>query len=262
LLCTAEIVTEIAKFPRRFVSVSIDGVDAATHEWVRGVAGSWEAARQAVRKLAQAGIQPQVIFSIMRGNADQVDAAVHMVEELGAASLKYNVVQPTARGEKLHDADAALSVAEIIQLGHHVEKDLAPTTKLRLHFDYPPAFRSLGYLTSGSGCGVCGILNIIGVIPTGYYALCGIGEQMPDLVFGAVGKDPLEKVWKENVTLVALREGLPDRLEGICGQCLMKWRCLGSCIAQNYYRSGNLWAPFWFCEEAEAEGLFPKSRMT
>jgi hypothetical protein len=41
----------------------------------------------------------------------------------------------------------------------------------------------------------------------------------------------------------------------------MKARCLGSCVAQNYYRSHDLFAPFWFCELAEAEGLFPASRL-
>jgi hypothetical protein len=40
----------------------------------------------------------------------------------------------------------------------------------------------------------------------------------------------------------------------------MKHRCLGSCIAQNYYRSGDLFAPYWFCDLAEQAGLFPKSR--
>jgi hypothetical protein len=33
------------------------------------------------------------------------------------------------------------------------------------------------------------------------------------------------------------------------------------CVAQNYYRSGDLFAPFWFCEQAEAAGLFPESRL-
>ena len=132
LLCTPAVAAEIAKFPRRFVSVSIDGADAATHEWVRGVAGSFEAARQAVRHLVAAGIRPQIIFSVMRGNADQVGAVVRLAEELGAASVKFNVVQPIARGEKLHQADEALSVGELIALGRRVDMDLAPSTPLRL----------------------------------------------------------------------------------------------------------------------------------
>lgn len=47
LLCTREIAAEIAKTPKRFVSVSIDGVDARPHEWVRGVQDSFQAAKQA-----------------------------------------------------------------------------------------------------------------------------------------------------------------------------------------------------------------------
>jgi SynChlorMet cassette radical SAM/SPASM protein ScmF len=261
LLCTPEIAAEIAKSPDRFVSVSIDGSDAATHEWVRGVPGAFEAARQAVRNLVAVGIRPQVIFTVMRSNAGQVDAIVHMAEELGAASVKFNVVQPTARGEKLHKDQETLNIADLIALGRHVEQELAPKTKLKLFILYPQAFRALHRIASGDGCGTCGIFGILGVIAGGHYALCGIGEQVPDLVFGEVGKDLLEEVWRENAILKALREGLPERLEGVCSRCLMKQSCMGSCVAQNYYRKGSLWAPNWFCEQAEEAGLFPTSRL-
>jgi radical SAM protein with 4Fe4S-binding SPASM domain len=91
--------------------------------------------------------------------------------------------------------------------------------------------------------------------------LCGIGETVPELVFGHAAQDRLEEVWRENAVLQDLREGLPHRFEGICGQCLMKRVCLGSCVAQNYYRSKSLWAGFWYCEEARKEGLFPTTRL-
>ena len=261
LLCTPEIAAEIAKSPDRFVSVSIDGADAATHEWVRGVPGAFEAARQAVRNLVAAGIRPQVIFTVMRSNAGQVDAMVRMIEELGAASLKFNIVQPTARGEKLHENQETLNIADLIALGRHVEHELAPETRLKIFFDHPLAFRALHRIASGDGCTVCGIFGILGVIASGHYALCGIGKQVPDLVFGEVGKNLLEDVWQDSTILKALREGLPERLEGICSRCLMKQRCMGSCVAQNYYSKGSLWAPNWFCEQAEEAGLFPASRL-
>jgi SynChlorMet cassette radical SAM/SPASM protein ScmF len=261
LLCTPEIAAEIARCPKRFVSVSIDGTDAATHEWVRGVPGSFEAARQAVRNLVAAGTRPQVIFTVMRSNAGQVDDMVRVVEELGASSLKFNVVQPTARGETLHESRETLAIAKLIALGRHVEQDLAPRTKTKIFFHHPHAFKALHRVASGDGCSTCGIFGILGVIASGHYALCGIGEQVPDLIFGAVGSSRLEEVWREHEVLRALREGLPGRLEGICGRCLMKERCLGSCVAQNYYSRGSLWAPYWFCEQAEEAGLFPASRL-
>lgn len=267
LLCTTEIAAEIATVPRRFVSVSIDGAEAATHDWVRGVEGSFEAACRAVRELVATGTQPQIICSVMRANADQVEAVVRLAEELGAASVKFNIIQPTARGERLHNAGGTLGVDELIELGRRVEIDLASSSPLRLFFDYPPAFRPLSRISSGGGCDVCGIFGILGVIPDGsdpssaHYALCGIGEQVPELVFGRVGVDPLEVVWSDDPMINDIRQGMPDDLSGVCSGCLMKYRCLGSCVAQNYYRSGDLFAPFWFCEQAEAAGLFPKSRL-
>ena len=261
LLCGPEVAAEIAKSPKRFVSVSIDGSDDQTHERIRGVRNSFDAARQAVRNLAAEGIRPQIIFTVMRSNADQADGIVRVAEELGASSVKFNLVQPTARGERLHENRETLGISELIELGRRVERDLAPRTRLRLFFDYPQSFRALSRIASGDGCSACGILGILGVIPSGRYALCGIGEQVPELVFGEVGKDPLKRVWEEHAILRALREGLPDRLEGICGKCLMKRRCLGSCIAQNYYLTKSLWAPFWFCKQADNSGLFPSSRL-
>jgi SynChlorMet cassette radical SAM/SPASM protein ScmF len=261
LLCTPAIAGEIARSPDRFVSVSIDGSDAATHDGVRGVPGAFEAARRAVRNLVAVGIRPQVIFTVMRRNAGQVNAMVRMVAELGAASLKFNLVQPTARGEQLRESQGTLNIADLIDLGRHVEQELAAQTDVKLFFHHPPAFRALRHVASGDGCGACGILGILGVLASGHYALCGIGEQVPELVFGAVGKDRLATVWREHATLKALREGLPKRLEGVCSRCLMKGRCLGSCVAQNCYGTGSLWAPYWFCEQAEAAGLFPTSRL-
>jgi SynChlorMet cassette radical SAM/SPASM protein ScmF len=260
LLCTPEIAAEIAKSPRRFVSVSLDGADAATHENIRGVPGSFNKARQAVRNLAAVNTPPQVIMSLMRSNVTQVDAVAHMAAELGASSLKFNLIQPTGRGENVYES-GALEIGELIELGHYVETELASKTALQLFFDYPPAFRSLGRISKNNAGGVCGIQEIIGVIASGHYALCGIGRSVPELVFGIVEKERLATIWRENIILNELRTGLPGRLQGICNCCLMKYQCFGSCIAQNYYRTKCLWSPFWFCEQAYSKGLFPKSRL-
>ena len=260
-LCTPQVAAEIAGCPQRSVSVSLDGVDGQTHDWVRGVAGSFEQAKQAVQNLVAAGTPPQIIMSVMRCNADQVDAMVRLAESLGAYSVKFNIVQPIARGEAILGRDDALRVKELIELGRHVERNLVPSTSLRVVFDLPLAFRPLSRLSAGDGCSVCGIHSILGVIPTGHYALCGIGEHIPELVFGQIGGDPLEDLWQNTSVLDELRAGLPGRLEGVCSRCLMRGLCLGSCIAESYYRTGSLWAPFWFCKEAEEEGLFPPSRL-
>jgi SynChlorMet cassette radical SAM/SPASM protein ScmF len=263
-LCTAELAKQIAGSVNPFVSVSIDGVDAETHEWVRGVKGSFQDSLTGLGHLVDAGLKPQVIMTIMRKNVGQMEAMIRLAEKAGAGSVKFNVLQPTARGLKLHDAGENIPIDELVRLGNWVENELSRTTKLKLYFCHPPAFRPLGNMfgEKGNGCGVCGIKHIIGVLPDGSYALCGIGEAIPEMVFGNAAKDKLENVWRDATVIRELREGLPERLEGVCGDCLMKNICLGSCIAQNYYRSKSMWAPFWYCEEAHKMGLFPGSRLT
>jgi len=259
-LCTPEVAAEITKSEDRFVSVSLDGADADTHDRIRGVEGSFDSALQAVRNLAAADTPPQIIFSLMRENLHQVEDIVRVGEAAGASSVKFNVIQPTGRGERIHAGDAGVAVNDIIRLGRHVETEIARGTNLRLFFDYPAAFRPLSRLAANDGCDVCGIMGILGVLPTGRYALCGIGSHVGELVFGDVGGDSLESVWGESPVLREIRDGLPAKLDGVCSRCLMSSRCLGTCLAQNYYRTGSLWKAFWFCEEAEREGLFPPSR--
>ncbi len=213
LLCTPELAREIADLPSRFVSVSLDGADAETHERVRGVKGAFARSTQAVADLAEAGVGPQVIFSVMRSNVHQIEDIIALAERLGAGSVKFNIIQPTARGEKLHADDQALSVADYIRIGRWVETELAPRTKLRLHYDYPAAFRPLSRLAGPDGNGVCGIYGILGLLPDGHYALCGIGAHIPELVFGDARVDPLEVVWCRHPTLQFIRDDIPGRLE-------------------------------------------------
>jgi SynChlorMet cassette radical SAM/SPASM protein ScmF len=252
----------LARCGAKHVSVSLDGVGAQTHEWVRGVKGCFEAAIQGIRNLVAAGIRPQVIMTLMRRNVDQIEAVVRLAASLGCSSVKFNIVQPTARGVKMHETGETLLIGEILRLGDWVENTLSAASRLPLFYSHPSAFRPMGKMfgCEGAGCGICGIHGILGVLADGSYALCGIGETVPELVFGHAAKDALADVWRDNLVLREIREGLPRRLEGICGECLMKGVCLGSCIAQNYCRSRNLWAPHWYCEEAQRAGLFPASR--
>ncbi|GBD96016.1 MAG TPA: SynChlorMet cassette radical SAM/SPASM protein ScmF [Nitrospirae bacterium] len=264
LLCTEGLALKMAACKNPFVSVSLDAADAETHEWMRGVSGCFEAAGEGIRNLVNAGFRPQVIMTIMSRNKDQMKSVVHLAESLGCGSVKFNILQPTARGEKMHDAGQTLDIEELVELGEWVEKVLSPLTKLRLHYSHPLAFRPLSRMfgNNGGGCGICGIRGILGVLADGSYAMCGIGETVPELVFGHAAADRLKDIWDDSPVLKELREGLPGRLEGICGECLMKSRCLGSCVAQNYYLSKSLWAPFWFCEEINRKGLFPETRLT
>lgn len=263
-LCSQEIAEKIASVENAFVSVSIDAADPEIHEWVRGRKGCFAEATTGIGNLVRAGIHPQIIMTVMKRNREEIEPVVRLAESLQAGSVKFNVLQPTARGEQMFAEGQAVAIAELISLGRWVEETLSKTTRLPLYFDQPPAFRSLDSMFNaqhGLGCHTCGIFSILGVLADGHYALCGIGETVPELVFGDAAQDSLQDVWENSPVLNDIRSGLPAKLQGICSECLLKNVCLGSCIAQNYYSRHDLWAPHWFCEEAHKSGLFPTTRL-
>jgi SynChlorMet cassette radical SAM/SPASM protein ScmF len=262
VLLTPELAQAVAECRHPCISVSLDGTEAETHEWVRGVPGCYQAALRGISYLVQAGLKPQIIFSMMRRNRDQIEAIIQLAQKLGAGSLKFNIVQSSPRADRLEEEQETLTIQEVLELGRWVEQELSPKAEIPILFHQPPVFRplSLMFAENSNGGGVCGIQSIIGVLADGSYALCGIGGNVPELVFGHAARDRLADVWQDHPVLREIREGLPRRLTGICGQCLVRSRCLGFCLAQNYYHAHDLWAPYWFCEQAEAVGLFPAQR--
>lgn len=258
VLCTPSLVRELSRIRLRGVSVSLDGADAETHEWVRGERGCFEKALRGIRTLADAGLSPSIGMVVLRRNIRQVKAVVCLAEALGASSVTFNIAQPTGRGAALQDDGEFPEILDLIELDGIV-RELSRRTPLALSYTLPPAFKPLGGVV-GRGYGACGILGILGVLSDGSLGLCGAAEGMPELIFGHAGRDELETVWRQAPLLQELREGLTDRFKGICGECLMRNLCQGRCIAQNYYRRRDVWAPHWFCEEADRQGLFPEAR--
>lgn len=262
VLCTPEIAERVAAIKKRFVSVSLDGANAETHEWVRGVKGCFNDAIEGIHNLVAVGVRPQIIMTVMRRNKDQIEDMVLLAESLGASSVKLNLLQPTERGKVMHEKGESLTIKEYVELGKWIERTLKKSHRIKIIYSHPFAFKPLGNIfgPSGDGCNICSAMGVIGVLADGSYALCGIGESVPELVFGHSARDRLEDVWINAPMLHQIREGLPKRLEGICHDCMMKNMCRGFCIAHNYYRSKNLWAPYWYCEESLNSGLFPESR--
>ena len=83
IACTTELAAKIKACKEPSISVSLDGSDAATHEWMRGVEGCFDAAIRGIKNLVDAGLRPQVIMSLLRRNKDQMEGVVRLAESLG-----------------------------------------------------------------------------------------------------------------------------------------------------------------------------------
>lgn len=242
-----------------FITVSLDGASAETHDLFRGVKGSFSRACNGIQYLVEAGYRPQVIMSVHAGNVDEIEGLVQMAEKMGAGSVKLGIAHSIGRGELMKRRGQLLDLQQLIELGEWVDTELKRQVRIPVYYNWPMAFYSVKNLIDVSGY-TCNILHILGILPTGHLAMCGIGEHVPELCYGMIGEDCIADVWTSHPKLIDLRESLPEKLEGICGDCIFRDRCLGSCVAQCYYVSGRLTAPFWFCQQAEEAGIFPSSR--
>ncbi len=244
----------------RHISVSIDGATAETHDAFRGVNGSFEKACNAVHYLAEVGYHPQVIMSLHKNNTDEIEPLVQLAKEMGAESIKFNLIQPSGRGELMVERAQSLDIQSQIQLGRWVERELQKQVSIRLVYSWPPAFQSMTRLLYDAP-DTCGIFGILGILHSGHLAMCGIGTQIPELCYGLLGVDRVSDVWANHPVISELRKQIPEGLDGVCSRCIFQRRCLGYCIAENYHLSKKLTASFWFCEAAEEAGLFPVSRL-
>lgn len=242
-----------------FISISVDGDNARTHDDLRGVKGSFKKAVSGIKYLADAGFKPQLICSLHRDNFEQAEAVVKFAESLGCSSVKFNHIQKIGRGEKFAN-DKGLEIDEILEQAKYLEKNVEPDAGLRIYYSIPMAFFSIKRL-QGKNLGRCTVKNILGMLSGGELSLCGIGTSVPDLVFGHIKKDHLRDVWEKSPGLLNLRKMIPAEFKGICGNCIHKNVCMGSCIANNYFRTNELNAPYDFCYSAKELNLFPESRM-
>jgi SynChlorMet cassette radical SAM/SPASM protein ScmF len=254
---------EMARFLKsrpavNFISVSLDGARAETHEELRGVPGSYKRAVAGIKALAGAGFKPQMICTLHTGNVAQIDDVLNLAGSLGCGSVKFNHIQRIGRGERLAQ-ERGLTIETIIELYRRLVSERKNGHSPTIFFDIPMAFRPIRALLKGVQ-GYCSVLNILGVLSEGQMSLCGVGVTVPELIYGNLGKDGLGDVWRGAAGLRELRSVIPGGLEGICGNCLHKDLCLGDCLAYNYSESRKLTGAYYFCRYAEERGLFPDSR--
>lgn len=241
------------------ISVSLDGATADVHDPFRGVKGSFKKAVKGIRYLVEVGFSPQIIMSIHVGNENEIEALVRLAEKLGAGSVKFNLIQPTGRGEIMTKRGQTVDVQRLVELGKWVESKLQKDTHVRLLYSWPIAFHGIHRLLSGATEN-CGIFNILGILASGHLAMCGIGIQIPELCYGSLDTDKVANIWNYHPMLIKLRQNLPSNLEGICGECIFRNKCLGSCVASNYQVNNSLVGSHWFCQMCDDATIFPISK--
>ena len=251
----------VSKTNLRRVAVSLDSPDAAEHDRFRGVPGAFDDAVRGIGHLVAAGLRPQIIMSVYRGNLERIGGLIELAMKLGAVSVKFNPVTRSGRGAEMHRQGQGLDFDEWLALIRRIRGPLRERYPIHLNAMVPPAMSTVKELLryGGEGAG-CHVRHILGILGTGEMALCGIGRNLPELCFGKLGRDSLREVWMNHPTLRQMRKDLAGPFPGVCGDCLHAGRCMTHCLAQNYEANGQLVSPSPLCAEAVRRGVFPPTR--
>lgn len=241
-----------------FISVSMDGANEKSHDWLRGVQGSYEKALNGILNLVKAGLYPQMICTLHKKNASEIEDIVSLAEKSGCGSVKFNHVQHVGRGKQFSEK-YGLKVNEIIDIFNWIEEEIVPKSKIRIYFDIPFAFYPIRKLIKCS-LSRCFVHNIMGILAGGEMAMCGIGVDIPELVYGHLESDSLQEVWNKSSKLKAIRDKIPYQMEGICRDCIHRDFCLGRCVADTYHRTKKLTSGYYFCTISDKMNLFPEKR--
>ena len=80
----------LKSLPPDWIEVTILGADAATHDALTRVRGSFEAALSGIRALERAGLRVRVKTIAMRGNRHQIGAIRQLAQSLGDGSFRFD----------------------------------------------------------------------------------------------------------------------------------------------------------------------------
>ena len=268
-LIDAEVARRIRDAGFARVSISLDGVDAATHDRFRLLTGSFDRALAGLRHVQQVGVSVQINCTIAKHNAGQIEALLTLAESLRVDAVHYFLLVPVGCGEQIAE-EQMLPADEVetllVQLAK-LESRSSMSIKATCAPHYYRIVRQLGRRTQGgrgahqvegggaastdqqplhsmtrgclAGTAVCFVSHTGQVYPCGYLPVSA----------GDVTRQRFVDIWRHSEVFARLRNS--DLLHGRCGVCEFRHIC-GGCRARAFYQHGDYLAEEPYCSYVPA----------
>lgn len=219
----------------RRMAISIDGATAATHDGVRGVAGSFDRSLRILAQARDAGISTQVNTTLTPATIEQIEPLADLLAERHIAMWSVFFLVPVGRAEHAPRLTARQCEAAFARLWEQSQRQpyLIKTTEAPHYRRFllqrrqemashnavvaagspPPAFKSL-YVNDGKG--VMFVSHRGDIHPSGFLPIdCG---RFP--------RDSVVRAYQSSPVFRTLRDA--DLLQGKCHVCEFRSVCGGS----------------------------------
>ena len=231
------------------IQISLDGIDSATNDAVRGK-GSYSTAKLAMDHLRDANFGPfKISVVVTRHNADQLDQFKALADSYGA-QLRITRLRPSGRG-----ADSWSDLHPTQTQQRHIYDWLIDHGDTVLTGDSFFHLNALGPALPGLNmCGAGRVVCLIDPIGDVYACPFVIHEQFRAGSVHDVGG--FTDVWRNSELFVSLRQ--PDSA-GACTSCGNYDSCQGGCMAAKFFTGLPLDGPDPECVLGHGEQLLRSS---
>jgi len=229
------------------VGISIDGATAKTHDALRGLPGSFDAAISGFDALKRAGVSVQVNATLTRYNDTELDDLLALAVARGADAFHLFMFVPVGCGAVLADELRVSPRRAEERLEWLFEQSVALQSQLHIRATCAPQyFRIMNEVSSRKGIAVPGGGHGMQASTRGCLAGSGVcfisrtGDIQPcgylPIHVGNVREHKFGEIWRRSEIFQALRD--PDRLGGKCSLCEYRTIC-GGCRARAYALTGD-----------------------
>ncbi|PKP56844.1 hypothetical protein CVT91_12080 [Candidatus Atribacteria bacterium HGW-Atribacteria-1] len=211
--------------------VSIHGVNAKTHDFIRGIQGSFEKAINTIKIANEIGLSTGISTTLMKYNYKELPAILELALELKVSFHSTSLFVATGRGNLQQDLSPK-EYQDFFKFWKLKRDELYGRITLETHHETLYFLLDPSFLKDNIGhMGCLAGYSIMRITPDGYVTPCNL---LP-IVAGNVRKQKLKDIWKNAKIFQDLRNR--KLLKGKCGLCEYKYIC-GGCrsTAYAYYK--------------------------
>jgi len=233
------------------IAISIDGVDAETHDLFRGKKGSFNNALKGVKACRDANLPFQFNMVIRKSTLNQIPGMLDLAVKSGANAAEFFDLVLTGRAKK-ECPDEELTINErqtIMEWLANVQIDcpivirvpgcpmyplILKNKKIRPKHISMNLLERIPYYNRGCAAGV----------PHGYIVIRSNGDVNPCMLLqtnlGNIKEKNIKEIWENSTLLKKLRSR--SLLKGHCGNCEYREICAG-CRGRAYEETGDILSP-------------------
>lgn len=207
--------------------VSVEGPDAAVHDRITGVSGSFENTMRGITYLKEAGIPVHTNTTVSRSNLDHLDRMIDLVRDAGLTRLSMNLMIPC--GAALHRRDLWVDYRDI---GAHVLRLQRRARDSGVNFLWysPVPMCHFNPIAHGLGNKACAaVTGLLSVNPAGEVLPCSSWQEP----VGSLLAQSFRDIWRSSMLAYFVNA---DYAPEQCHSCTLFNACKGACPL--FWRAG------------------------